>query len=112
MSILIEKDTARNYLHDVEPMWRAFWFHPHLMAKNLEEFLAGLKEIDAGVYLYHARGHKNDFSKWVREVVGDGELADKLEKVRIREDAIRIAEQHIKALKKIASEKKQKKKQR
>jgi len=104
MSKAISKDTAEHYLRDISPMWRAFWFHMHLYAKNLAEFSAGLEEIEDGVYLYHAEGHKNDLAKWVREVVGDGALADDLEKVRTRNEAVEITKKRVSDLKKIAGE--------
>ncbi|MBU0624957.1 hypothetical protein KKF05_01295 [Patescibacteria group bacterium] len=96
----MEKETAEHYLRDIEPMWRAFWFHPHLLVKNLAEFCSGLEEIDDGVYLYHSQGHKNDLARWVREVVGDGALADQLEKVKTRKEAAQITAQRIQDLKK------------
>ncbi len=101
MSEAITKETAEHYLRDISPMWRAFWFHMHLYAKNLVEFSAGLEEIENGIYLYHAEGHKNDFSRWIREVVGDGALADKLEKVRTRVEATEVTKRRVAELQKI-----------
>lgn len=99
----ITKETAEHYLRDVDPMWRAFWFHMHFYAKNLAEFCQGLREIDEGVYLYHAEGHKNDLSKWVREVVGDGALADQLDKVKTRKEAVEITCNRVEELKSLAA---------
>jgi hypothetical protein len=91
----ITRESAERHLSDVTPMWRAFWFHPHLVAKNMIEFVAALKEIDDGVYLYHAEGHKNDLAKWIREVVGDGVLADELERVKTRDEAVQVCSNRI-----------------
>ena len=99
MQSAVDKETAEQYLRDAEPMWRAFWFHMHLMAKNLEQFSEGLKTIDDQVYLYHSEGHKNDLAKWVREVIGDGALADDLEKVQTRDEAISVTERRVEELK-------------
>ena len=50
----------------------------HSMAKNLEEFAAGLGEISDEVFVFHVSGQKNDLARWVREVVGDAVLAAEL----------------------------------
>ncbi|MFH1047459.1 MAG: hypothetical protein V1738_04105 [Patescibacteria group bacterium] len=104
MSTGIAKETAQRYLDDVTPLWRSFWFHPHLFAKNLTEFGAALKEIEDSIYLYHSEGHKNDLARWVREVVGDGALADDLEKVRTRDEAAQVTAQRLVELKKITAD--------
>ena len=98
----ISREHAERYLGDVEPMWRAFWFHMHLYAKNLEEFRDGLRDISDDIYEYHEKGHKHDAARWVREVVGDGALADEMEKVKTREEAIRVVCDRVAALKKAA----------
>ena len=77
-------EMAAGYLKDVEPRWRSFWFHMHLMAKNLAEFAAGLGQISDDVFVYHVSGQKNDLSRWVSEVVGDSELAHNLASLTIK----------------------------
>ena len=71
------------------------------MARNLEEFAAGLAEIDDGVYDYHVQGHSQDLSRWVREVAGDGALADAMEKVHTRSEAAELVAMRVKELKKV-----------
>lgn len=83
----VSAETARMYLKDVEPMWRAFWFHMHLVAKNLEEFGAGVGTISDEVFAYHVSGQKNDLSRWVIEVVGDSDLGSRLATVKSQHDA-------------------------
>jgi hypothetical protein len=97
----ISKEAAEQYLADVSPMWRAFWFHMHLYAKNIEEFCAGLGAIDDGVYSYHSSEGHGDLSRWVREVIGDGELADELDKVKTREEAVEVTCRRVAELKKM-----------
>ena len=82
-------------------MWRAFWFHMHLMAKNLEEFADGLATIGDDVFAYHLGGQKNDLARWVQEVIGDSELAQELTHVRTKEEAARAARMRVTALKEI-----------
>lgn len=94
----VERTDAEMFLKDVEPMWRAFWFHMHLVAKNLEEFADGLTTISDDVFVYHVSGQKNDFERWSREVIGDAALANDLEGVATKEDAARIVAARLKEL--------------
>ena len=96
----ISREHAEHYLRDIEPMWRAFWFHMHFYVKSLEEFCDGLSKIDDNIYEYHEKGHKHDMARWVREVVGDGTLADEMEKIKTREEAIRVVCDRVAELKK------------
>jgi len=91
----LSADIARSYLRDVEPMWKAFWFHMHLVAKNLEEFAAGLAAVNAEIYAYHSSGQKNDFAAWVQEVIGDNVLARRLEAAGDQAAAARIARERV-----------------
>lgn len=95
----VTEDIARIYLRDVKPMWKAFWFHMHLVAKNLDEFAAGMARISDEVFVYHASGQKNDFAAWVQEVIGDSILARRLEAVATREEALAVLRRRIDELK-------------
>lgn len=94
----VTKEIAEEYLRDVEPMWKCFWFHMHLVARNLAEFSEGLKQISDKVFSYHVVGQKNDFARWVHEVIGDSVLARELSSVATKEEAARITEERVKTL--------------
>lgn len=94
----VDAATAKLYLKDVDPLWRAFWFHMHLMAKNLKEFGEGLGTISDEVFAYHCGGEKNDLSRWVREVIGDVELARELDKVKNQAEAAAIVRERVAVL--------------
>jgi hypothetical protein len=89
----VNAETARTYLKD--PMWRAFWFHMHLVAKNLREFADGLALVSDDVFAYHVSGQKNDLARWVQEVVGDSELALTLARVKTKEEAATAAKARV-----------------
>ena len=91
----VDRETAELYLKNVEPLWRAFWFHMHLMARNIEEFAAGLDTISDEVFAYHVSGQKNDFSRWIQEVIGDASLARALGTVRTKEEAASIVQERL-----------------
>ena len=92
---IVTEDVARLYLRDIEPRWKAFWFHMHLMAKNLEEFAVGMGEISDEVFAYHDSGQKNDFAGWIQEVVGDSVLARRMLAVSNKEEAAKALRERV-----------------
>lgn len=103
MNGALTKEIAQEYLRDVDPMWKAFWLHMHLVAKNLEEFGDGLATISDDVFAYHVSGQKNDLAKWVQEVIGDAVLARDLHNVENKEKAAKIVHARVAELKKAAA---------
>ncbi|OGL73942.1 hypothetical protein A3C96_02715 [Candidatus Uhrbacteria bacterium RIFCSPHIGHO2_02_FULL_60_10] len=91
-------EAAKYLLRDITPKWKGFWLHMHLTAFSLSEFAAALPEISDEVFTYHVSGQKNDFSRWLREVVGDSELAQVLDGVKNKEDAARIVRLRVEDL--------------
>lgn len=96
----VTKEIAEEYLRDIDPPWKAFWFHMHSVAKNLREFAEGLDGISDEVFEYHVEGQKNDLAKWVHEVVGDSVLARALEEVADQHEAARIVSERVEVLEK------------
>ena len=77
-------------------------FSSGIAAKNLAEFLMGIKYIDAGSIYYHfyeARvrlgGGVDDFSKWIDEVLGKWELAKKIKTIDLFMHSIEDVRRHI-----------------
>ena len=46
--------------------------------KNLNELASALKRTDDFTYGYHVNTEKNDFSNWIKDVIGDDKLAKDL----------------------------------
>ena len=97
----VSAEIARTYLKDVSPMWKAFWFHMHSVARNLEEFAAGLGDLSEEVFSYHVDGQKNDLAAWVQGVIGDSVLARELAKVQDPREAHRVATERVEELKRV-----------
>jgi len=76
---------------------------------SLEEFASALKTVDVESVEYHTE--RGDFERWIRHVVGDNNLADKLKDIpnqkpkgeTLRKKTVNAVEQRIKELKAIAS---------
>ncbi len=82
----VNKRNARQYVADVH-CEKTFWSHDGREFKNLQELALGLISMDNETYMYHVNNNKNDFAHWVKEVIGDQEMARELEQAMSRTDA-------------------------
>lgn len=90
----IPKTGVRKMLGDV-PDDKQFWCNDGRTLKNLAELEAALEEMSDDTFRYHATESKNDFSNWVRDVIGDEQLARDLLKSVSRFDAARKVNSRI-----------------
>ncbi len=81
--VKISKEEAKRRLGDV-PDDKRFWCHDGKTIKNVKELRKALTDMSDETFHYHLREGRNDFSKWIKEVVGDEKLANELSKVRSR----------------------------
>ena len=82
----VSKEEARRLLGDV-PDDKRFWCHDGRVIRNLRELRKALNDMSDETFHYHLGGGKNDFIKWIREVVGDNKLAEALGETRSRMQA-------------------------
>jgi len=66
---------------------KAFWFSVEtgptgFVAHNLEEMKRGFRHVPMKSIKFHLRDEKNDFAAWVREVMEEAELADRIQKIK------------------------------
>lgn len=81
--IRIEKTIAKAWLADVPPD-KQFWCSDGRELKNLAELEAALNEMSDDTFRSHTNETKNDFSNWVKDVIGDEKLARDLQKSTTR----------------------------
>ncbi|MFH1510692.1 MAG: DUF5752 family protein [Candidatus Woesearchaeota archaeon] len=92
--------SARNkVLSDCVPN-ASFWACNGSIIRNIYELCNTLKSMDEWNFRYHVNSDldKNDFAKWIREVLEYPELADQLYKVKDKEKYISIIEKRIRKL--------------
>lgn len=82
------KEVAEKILGNV-PQDKQFWCSGGRVLKNLQELEVALKELSDDAFRYHVNETKNDFSNWVREVIGDEKLSRDLQKSTTRNQAIK-----------------------
>lgn len=72
-----------------------FYLHGGGVLRDMEELLNALKTIDDDVFNFHVSSEKNDFSNWVRFVLKDKFLADKLVSLKTREEMVKAIEKRL-----------------
>jgi hypothetical protein len=70
------------------PTEYVFWCHDGSMFSDLYELAEGLKTMSDETFTYHSNLEKHDFSNWIRDIIGNSELADALMMVTSRPEAI------------------------
>jgi len=91
------REHAKIYLADV-PGEHVFRVSDGSVFRNLKELRDSLANMSEETYGYHANANKNDFSKWVKDVVGDEKLANELQASTSSEDAAKRVGTRVAAL--------------
>lgn len=87
----ISKSQAEKFLAKV-PEENVFWCNDGRLLRDIKDLKEALATMSDQTFAYHSNNIKKDFSNWVRDIVGDYNLARDLEMVSNREEAARIAE--------------------
>jgi len=88
----ILKQHAERRLADVLDQY-VFWCHDGRILHSIHELKDALEMMSDETYAYHANQEKNDFSNWVKDIIGD----DKLSRDLSRSSDRRQAFEHVKA---------------
>jgi hypothetical protein len=84
--LVVTRAVSKSCLSDVA-VDKMFWCHDGRMIKNLDELGAALWEMSEDTFRYHVTADRNDFSKWVEDVIGDHELSAELKNSSTRSQA-------------------------
>lgn len=88
------KEDAQRVLKHV-PDEKRFYIHDGTILSNLYELKTALGKMTHSTYTHHVSDGKNDFARWIREVLGDDKLANDLMKVAGQKDAAKLAAERI-----------------
>lgn len=91
-------EEAIKFLGDAAPE-QCFWVNNGPILKNLEELANALQSMSDETYRYHANKEKNDFSKWVSDVIGNKKLANDLLSSKSRGSALKKVRGGLESLK-------------
>ena len=96
------KEEAVRYLSDA-PSEQCFWVNNGPVIKNLNELADFLPQMSNDAYSHHANKEKNDFSKWINDIIGDKKLADELLSSKSKSSAAKKLNGRLSMLKKKAN---------
>jgi len=78
-----------------------FWVNSGPILRSLTDLVEALKTMSDEQYSYHVNGDKNDFSKWVEDVIEDKTLAKALMKYKTRAGTLKAVSARLKDFYKI-----------
>ncbi|MFH1400989.1 MAG: DUF5752 family protein [Nanoarchaeota archaeon] len=84
---------------------KAFWFRDGTVIRNIYELANSIEAIDDWNFHYHVNEdrNKNDFQKWIKDVLADEDLADALVGVKEQKDYVRVIREHISRVERMCS---------
>jgi hypothetical protein len=88
------KEDAQRVLRRVQED-KVFYVHDGEILSNLYELKAALLKMPRTTYAHHVTDEKNDFARWVREVLVDDKLANDLMKVLTQKEASKLVAERI-----------------
>ncbi len=88
----------RVFLENV-PERYAFYLKNGKKLLNVEQLAKELKGMEHDVFYHHVTNERNDFHNWVRDIVLDLELAEKIMNAKTPEDARRVVDERVKFIK-------------
>lgn len=91
----IEK-SSKKFLSDCPPKW-AFWINNGTVIRNIHELANAIENMNEKTFLYHVNddNKKNDFALWIRSVLEDKKLANKLTEIRDKELYVKLIKERI-----------------
>jgi len=93
----VTKQDAEKLLADV-PENKSFWCCDGRIFKNMRDLMVGLASMSADTFVYHLNAEKNDFSKWVFDVIEDEKLAEDMEKSTSQRDVAKTVNERFSLL--------------
>jgi hypothetical protein len=92
--VIRNKEDAQRVLRHV-PEEKRFYCHDGKILNNIYELKNALEHMGDSTYNHHVTDEKNDFARWVREVLIDDKLSHDLAKCRDKKEAARIVAERI-----------------
>jgi hypothetical protein len=77
-------DRQNSKLLEKVPAEYVFYCHDGIVFTDVNELAAGLATMSDETFAYHSNPERKDFSKWVKDVIGDELLADNLARATSR----------------------------
>ena len=88
------KEDAQRVLRHV-PEEKRFHCHDGSIFNNIHDLKTGLERMHQPAYHHHVTDDKNDFARWVREVLGDDKLSREIAAAPDKGEAARVVAARI-----------------
>ena len=98
---MVTREEAKKYLCDAAPE-QCFWVNSGPILKNLDELANILPDMGDEAFHHHVNNEKNDFSSWIKHVIGDGKLANEILSSKSRESIVKKIRNRLNSLRKKA----------
>ncbi len=98
----LTKDSAKQFLATIEGE-RCFWCCDGAILCSMIDLVKALNKMPGKVFAYHVNKEKNDFANWVRDIIGDAELANEISASSNKADMAKRVQSRIAVLKRIVS---------
>ena len=99
---MVTKDEARKFLGNV-PEDKKFWINNGPALSSLAELAEAFPKLNQEAFSHHVNKEKNDFSNWIKEVIGDAKLAEEISKAKTKHSALKKLKERLNSLKKRTS---------
>ena len=93
---------AKNILRDLKPE-EYFFVHDGAVIRDIRELPAALKKMDESSFRYHHNPQIDDFANWIRFLSDDLEFVAKIRKCLTKDEMIKVVEQEISSVEKVAA---------
>lgn len=97
---MTSKEDAKRILSSTPPE-KAFWVNNGPVLKSIIEMTGAMKKLSPVQFAHHVNKEKNDFAKWVEEVIRDSELAKLVRLAKTKEDMAKAITTRLKQLQKL-----------
>ena len=87
LKVQTKTDRRNSKLLDKVPAENVFYCHDGTIFTDVNELAAGLATMADETFAFHSNPEKQDFSNWVRDVIGDKQLANNLARAESRLEA-------------------------
>lgn len=82
------------------PEANRFWCHDGSVLSNLADLSKALATMGDDTFKYHSNREKSDFGNWVKDIIGDKQLALSLNRIKNRTVAAQKVSERLKSLSK------------
>ncbi len=98
----VSKDKAVEVLRDVPPD-NCFWLFKGGTIHRLQDLPQLLQKMSPEIFLHHVNKEKNDFARWISDIIKDKDLAARIYKLKSKTAIARAVATRVNELKKAVS---------